>query len=328
MTPSPYRTSGAPVAVRTPGSVRRTCSIEADWPEGETGPTRLIGRARDARTPAGGGAPEILAEDRFEAMVARDRTILSIRATPDRPALQTLSGVRAGGHLRAAIANALPGERAAATPLYLLLDDIAGASLVAPWAWGQWSEAWIERRAQLVKTYKFADVCIGFRQGSAAIDTVRTRENPGSEANNLRNPADPEGWHPFVDSASPSFMRARWIDVSFDDTIRVASGFQDSANSLQGGRRGVHEYSLLATVDPATSHLLSIDPRPHILPYAECDAALATSQRLIGLPVGDLREAVLRELRGPMGCTHLNDALRALAEVGPLAIHLRTPASA
>jgi hypothetical protein len=36
---------------------------------------------------------------------------------------------------------------------------------------------------------------------------------------------------------------------------------------------------------------------------------------LAGLPLADLRATVLERLRGPLGCTHLNDMLRALAGV-------------
>lgn len=37
--------------------------------------------------------------------------------------------------------------------------------------------------------------------------------------------------------------------------------------------------------------------------------------KLVGRDLPALREIVLDELRGVAGCTHLNDALRALADV-------------
>ena len=45
--------------------------------------------------------------------------------------------------------------------------------------------------------------------------------------------------------------------------------------------------------------------------------------RLLGARLPELRQAVLEELPGTLGCTHLNDALRALAEVPVLVNHLR-----
>ena len=44
---------------------------------------------------------------------------------------------------------------------------------------------------------------------------------------------------------------------------------------------------------------------------------------LLDTPLPELRDKVLAELKGTAGCTHLNDALRALAEVPVLVQHLR-----
>jgi hypothetical protein len=43
---------------------------------------------------------------------------------------------------------------------------------------------------------------------------------------------------------------------------------------------------------------------------------------LTGLPMSELRPAVIERLRGPLGCTHLNDMLRSLADVPGLASQL------
>jgi Protein of unknown function (DUF2889) len=50
--------------------------------------------------------------------------------------------------------------------------------------------------------------------------------------------------------------------------------------------------------------------------------AVANVGRLVGTPLTRLRTVVLERLRTTGGCTHLNDALRALAEVPILARHL------
>jgi len=47
--------------------------------------------------------------------------------------------------------------------------------------------------------------------------------------------------------------------------------------------------------------------------------AATNVHRMVGTLLTDLRAAVLQELKGIAGCTHLNDALRALAEVPALA---------
>jgi hypothetical protein len=61
---------------------------------------------------------------------------------------------------------------------------------------------------------------------------------------------------------------------------------------------------------------------PRVLPYGECPLAVTYVGALTGLPLSELRGAVLERLRGPLGCTHLNDMLRALADVPALARQL------
>ena len=134
----------------------------------------------------------------------------------------------------------------------------------------------------------------------------------------LRNPDDPLGWHEFPIAEGIGFRRARRIDIVLDGMIRVDSAFQDSAASPKGGRVAVHEYRLSAVADPGSFNLCAVHADPRILPYAECPSAIAGLQRLIDVPMPELREKVLVELRGVAGCTHLNDALRALAEVPAL----------
>jgi hypothetical protein len=116
--------------------------------------------------------------------------------------------------------------------------------------------------------------------------------------------------------------RARRIDVRFDTRIVIDAAFQDSATMPAGGRAVVHEYRLSATADPQSLRLLSIEAEPRVLPFVECPGATANLSRLLGTPLTELREKVLVELRGTAGCTHLNDALRALADVPALTHYL------
>ena len=104
--------------------------------------------------------------------------------------------------------------------------------------------------------------------------------------------------------------------------IRIDSAFQDSAKRKSVGRVAIHEYLLSATADLATGEWLTIEPEARILPFSECPGAIRNTQRLIGSRISDIRDEVLAQLRGPEGCTHLNDALRALAEVPKLAGYL------
>jgi hypothetical protein len=302
----------------------------------------MTGRARDVVTPPSGGAPVVCSEDSFHARLQWDRTIVDIHTSPHRPSVQRLVGARGGGYLRQALEEVLPEERRAATPLHLLLDDISGASLVAGWAWSRWTDAWQNSIAAAAAAGGSSEmarrmarsmegVCTGFRPGSSALNPDGTSNPHQSFAPvvDLRNDADPGGWHDFADQTGVVGMRrARWIDVWLDDVIRVESGFQDSAAEPGGGRTAVHEYRLTAAVDPATMRLVSVAAEPRVLPYPECPAAALNAPRMFGTPVAELRERVLSDLRGTAGCTHLNDALRALAEVPALVERLREGSSA
>jgi hypothetical protein len=116
--------------------------------------------------------------------------------------------------------------------------------------------------------------------------------------------------------------RARRIDVWLDNVIVVDSAFQDSATTPAGGRAVVHEYGLQLTAHPTSLRVLSVEAEPRVLPFGECTSAAANLGRLIGASLPELRDRVLAELRGTAGCTHLNDALRALAEVPALVNHV------
>lgn len=324
LAPPPRRSAGA-APPRPPGSLRRTSSIDVSWPDGRAGNMWLQARARDAVTPRSGGAPVVCGEDSFEARLTPNREIVAIAAEPPRPNLAQLVGARAGGGLRQAVEAAAPDERARATPLHLVLDDMAGASLVCAWAWSQWDPDWLETGRKIVGegawAKRFASregICIGFAAGSSALDPATERGTP-TPAPDLHNPADRQGWHAFPEHTGVAFRRARRIDLTLDGLIRIDAAFQDSATTPAGGRAVVHEYTLTATADPETLRLLSVEAEPKVLPHRECPAAVGNIARLVGEPLAGLRERVLTELAGPAGCTHLNDALRALAEAPALA---------
>jgi hypothetical protein len=317
-----------PTPPRAPCSIRRTSAIDTHWPDGQQAAMVQHGRARDLLTLANVATPETLAEDRFTARIDWTREILAIASDPPRAGMEELVGARAGGQLRAAINDALPAERAAGTPLYLLLDDIAGSSLVAGWAWSQWIPDWEailrstpaarERRKSMV------GVCIGFRPGSAALDEDGPRSGQQvMPVDALDAGDDPHAWHELSPQTGTAARRARRIDVQLGERITIAAHFQDSATSPSGQRMAVHEYLVTATADRETMRLLSIGADPRILPYGDaCPAAILNIGRLVGTPLGELRQAVLAEFSRTEGCTHLNDMMRSLAEVPQLAAAL------
>lgn len=323
---SPPRQSAGAAPLRVPGSVRRTSTIDISWPQGFGNNSRAVGRARDIFTPRSGGAPIVHAEDSFIAALTADRRIVSIESTPPRSALARLVGARGGGHLRKLLQEIIPDELKNAAPLYLILDDISGASLVSAWAWSHWNPNWLENSqttAELQKTLASMEgVCIGFAPGSSAL-SLSADNATGAPVPDLRRADDPAGWHAFTaQDGSAGMRRARRMDIWIDDVLVIDAAFQDSATTPAGGRAAIHEYSLRVTADPQSMRVLSIHAEPRILPHVECPSAIHNMSRLVGTTLLEFREKVLADLRGINGCTHLNDALRALADVPMLTRYL------
>jgi hypothetical protein len=163
-------------------------------------------------------------------------------------------------------------------------------------------------------------VCIGFAPGSTALDEVRSgqRSHRVQIVPRLARDDDTHGWHELPELPPVSMRRARRIDVwrdPVDGTITIHSGFQDSAGHPGGGRVAIHEYVLCATADPDSLTITSVDADPRVLPFLSCPDAVGTAGRVVGTPLAELRTTVLEQLAKTNGCTHLNDALRALAEV-------------
>lgn len=332
--PAAPRSTANPAPARPFDSIRRTSSIDVSWPEGESGDRLFIGRVRDYRTPASGGPGHLIDEAEFRAMLAQDKTITSIATTPTMPSIDALVGMRGGNHLRLFMKEKMPELIDSGAPIYLALDDISGTSLVSGFAWSQFHDDWTEHMRKTMGDEAFdhmmanrTNVCWGLKEGHSGITDGPSRNLANAEAGDVRNPADPEGWHALPENDGAGFRRARRIDVTRDaasGVIRIDAAFQDSASRPDGGRVAIHEYNLAATADPDTLEILTLDPEARVLPYPECPGAIHNTRQLIGSRIGDIRDEVLALLRGPQGCTHLNDALRALAEVPRLAGFLQS----
>ena len=140
------------------------------------------------------------------------------------------------------------------TPLYLLLDDISGSSLIAGFAMSQWTDEWMQAGTDRQPRPDMEGVCIGFAPGSSALVEIRsgTRLHRTQAVQPLVNDHDPYGWHELAELPPLSMRRARRIDLwrdPTDGTIMIDSGFQDSAgNPPRPGRRA----RVRATAGPDT----------------------------------------------------------------------------
>ena len=205
-----------------------------------------------------------------------------------------------------------------------------GATLVSGAAWQRWydMDRYLEIKADVAQRV-MTDVCTGYQQGSSALQpdgTLRWRQDrqPAVDIDTVGDVlGDALAWHAHPSPDGVAMRRARRIDVWLAGrVIHIDAFFQDSSTLPEGGRIAIHEYTLTAEADLETGTVRAVTPVPRVLPYDECPLAVSNVTALAGLPLSELRSAVLDRLRGPLGCTHLNDMLRALADVPALARQL------
>lgn len=321
---------------RRPGSVRRTTTIDMTWTDGLGTDLHLAGRGRDLLTPYRGD-PRVLREQVVTVDVSPERRVLGfdVRDLPQGASREVpeLVGRSAMGGFRAAIADVAPELIDAGTPASLLIDDTPGATLISGFAHSRWIP--VDRLLAVSRAQghvrSMEGICTGLMPGSSGLApdgssrwTHRTRA-----VRPLAEDPDPWAWHDVPTVTELSMRRMRRIDVWVEGgAIRIDAMFQDSATTPDGGRDAVHEYTLTAVADLAAGVLVEVMPVPRVLPYAECPLATQQVGRLVGVPLTELRSVVLERLAGVAGCTHLNDALRALADVPHLLASLDGPASA
>ena len=310
---------------RRAGSVRRTTTMDFTWPDGLTGDTLLDGRGRDLRT-NGEGTVTVLAEAALSMVTDPRRIIKEIGSAPELPGLRSLAGESAMPGYRRRLAGTGAAAAVGGTPLYQLLDDVPGATLVSGAAWQRWydMDRYLELKAD-VRLRVMTDVCTGYQHGSSALQpdgTLRWSQDR-QPAVDIDAVDDDLAWHRHARPGGVSMRRARRIDLWVaGPVLHVDAFFQDSSTLPEGGRQSIHEYTLTAQADLATGVVHSVTPVPRVLPYGECPLAVQHVGALAGVPLRDLRATVLERLRGPLGCTHLNDMLRALADVPALARQL------
>jgi hypothetical protein len=230
------------------------------WPGGTGTSLHLEGRCRDFRTPAQ-GAPTTVANVHLQAVTGDKRDIESIVAEPSVAGLQNLIGCKGGGSLRAAIRRELPDEVERGTPAHLLLDDLAGSTLIAGFAYFPWADHMPEfaERRQNAPRRVMQGICSGFRPGASSLREDGTQSGVAhnvARVTPLNAKEDPVGWHPLDDHPPVAMRRARRIDVwSEGDQVGIDAMFRDSCWDPEGIEVAVHEYQLTATAERGTGVL-------------------------------------------------------------------------
>ena len=305
---------------RVLGSVRRSTHI--DQRRGDT--LEVLAGGRDLRT-AVDGTTTVLDEVHLRAELDPGGAITAIECDPPEPGLAQLVGHNNQRGFRARADEVVPHHREAATVLHQLLDDVPMAGLINGYGWTR--ELGDDFDLPAESSDRLRDRCAGWINDGVmlgALDETGIFPIPlGPDAPDLDDPGDQLAWHAMEPMVERSVRRRRLLDLVDGDPLSLDVHFRDSHLAIDAVEDILHEYTLQATVDPATLVVLSAEAQARTLPWPECPNALTSAVRIAGERVTDLRATVHADFRGITTCTHLNDVLRSLAGVTALAGGLR-----
>ena len=304
---------------RRPNSVRRTTSIELSWPGTLAGDLVMEARARDLRTGAAQGDRQTVHEDRVSLSLSPERCVRKIGGKPYGAALEGLEGASVLKGWRQRIEPIVQHEVLRARPVVVLLDDLVGCCTIATWMQVHWEN--LGSRENPFDRSPFENVCAGYATGSLALAVMR--ETPAlTLALPLTDGLDASAFHPLSPDEQRTMRRVRRMDVWRENgEVHVDAMFQDSGIAHGTIRAALHEYRLLARLRPddcGSHEIVALETVHGALPYDECLSAGHNAPSLVGWKLADLRAGVHRALKGPRGCTHLNDALRSMGEIDAL----------
>lgn len=309
--PAATRRPQTQIPPRAPGSIRRSSHIGVQLP-GDSTELRVHGAVRDVITGADGQG-RVVGDATLDCTVAADRSVASIAAQPDDPALKALIGRVAHRGWRAA-ARELVDE---GSPLLSLLDDVPIALLLS--SYGALRQGALDLKAVQPLMAGMRNLCAGWAEGATPMRTMdagHLMPLPGVVPVPPAAEPDALATEPRAPLVPQEVRRVRRIDVVLGETVRVQADFRDSYCDGAGEIGVLHEYVVNATLSPA-GVIEAIEAEPRVLPYDECSFAAASPQRLVGRRIEDLAEEV-RAGAGTATCSHLDDLLRSLSAIPSL----------
>ena len=314
--------SGTPKRQR--GSVRRTSTVDIMFPDG---PSELVlrGRARDLVTRHDGATGVIDEASTHVRVDLTERAVRSIDVIPKewQIAASELVDCPVGSRFRRSLERVMPGPATRGTTLGLLLDEVPVATLIAGASLGR--RRLIPVSSQGRRVAPLTGVCAGWIPDGMMVRAIENGETPfmgeGPPAPALGDPSDPKGWHVVDHLTAGSMRRWRRLDLRPSeepgDPLVADVLFRDSYVEPAGDESVVHEYRITAEIS-SEGAVRAIAAVPHVLPGPDCPVAADSAQRLVGMPLEDVRRHVRDEFTGTSTCTHLNDALRSLGDLAHL----------
>ena len=298
------------------GALRRTSTIDTH-PAG-TGNSDVDLRARDvvAREP---DTVHVLGEVGVRAHL-RDRVIDDIASVTHDARLAQLLGSRVGPGFRSTVCRLFPEEARRASLLHLLLDDWVGASLVSGYAVQHAAiNLGIEEKLPPGTADNMAGICAGFAADASLVPYAKRNGTIPSVHGPIAPPLDTHsdaGMHTVEPLRAHGMRRLRRLNLRPEDGFDAH--FRDSHVDGEGVETIVHEYTVDGSVDAATRTITSVTATVQVLPWQECPGAIGSAARIRGMTLAELRDRVRGEFVGTSTCTHLNDTLRAIADLDAL----------
>jgi len=231
--------------------------------------------------------------------------------------LQALVGNRVGPGFRSTVGKLFPEEVRRASLLHLLLDDWVGAALVSGYAVQHAAiNLGIEEKIGPGVADHMAGICAGFASDASLVPYAKRNGTIPSVHGPLAPSLDGLEMHAVEPLRAHGMRRLRRLDLNPDDGF--TAHFRDSHVDGDGVETIVHEYTVVGSLDTSTRTITAVDASVQVLPWQECPGAIASAARVAGMTLAELRARIRGEFVGTSTCTHLNDTLRALADLDAL----------
>ena len=298
------------------GALCRTSTIDTH-PAG-TGHSDVDLRARDVVVRP--DTVDVLDEIRVRAHLS-ERVIDDITSSPHDGRLAKLLGSRVGPGFRSSVGKLLPGEAQRASLLHLLLDDWVGAALVSGYAVQHAAIVLgVEQKLPAGTADNMAGICAGFASEASLVGYARRNGTIPSVHGPVAPPLDIEGDDAVEPLRAHGMRRFRRLDLRPVDAASADfdAHFRDSHVDGDGVETIVHEYTVEGSIDASTRTVATVEANVRVLPWQECPGAIGSATRVEGMTLSQIRDRVRAEFVGISTCTHLNDTLRAIADLDAL----------
>ena len=202
-----------------------------------------------------------------------------------------------------------------------MLDDWVGAALVSGYAVQHAAIVLgVEQKLPAGTADNMAGICAGFASEASLVGYARRNGTIPSVHGPVAPPLDIEGDDAVEPLRAHGMRRFRRLDLRPVDAASADfdGHFRDSHVDGDGVETIVHEYTVAGSVDTSTRTITTVSADVRVLPWQECPGAIGSATRVRGMTLSEMRNRIRGEFVGTSTCTHLNDTLRAIADLDAL----------